>query len=280
MLHRILSVLLLLVLPLVGAHAALVKGIVEVGQVVGQVSLRDAGGRTANLTTGTTFGEGHLVETAANSGVELLLSNGAVISLAAETKIEFKVFTQVASNLIVAGKYRELSAEPSPSVVQIELHRGKLLGEARKLNPSSQFTVKSPVAVTRVRGTTWVDEYTATPRPTHTTSVVTGNVETTPRDTDTPTPVTSGTSATFVLGSNPTVVRNEPDAILDSVFPSGSSTSNLRPRPPTGGNPPPPPASSPPPPPNPPPFPFTPGSTPFDNINNSQAQNNVSPSGG
>jgi hypothetical protein len=139
--------------------AALQKGIIEVGKTQGVPVAKDASGRKANLTQGQTFKEGTRIETQANSTVQLIFSNGATILVTPETQIAIKIFTQVASPLIVAGKYLELQAEPSPSIVQIELFRGKIIGEARKLNPSTQFTVKTPVGLTRVRGTVWSDEY-------------------------------------------------------------------------------------------------------------------------
>ena len=129
------------------------------GKTQGVAVAKDASGRKANLTQGQTFKEGTRIETQANTTVQLIFSNGATILVTPETQIAIKVFTQVASPLIVAGKYLELQAEPSPSIVQIELFRGKIIGEARKLNPSTQFTVKTPVGLTRVRGTVWSDEY-------------------------------------------------------------------------------------------------------------------------
>jgi len=170
---------LALLLPAL-AHASLQKGVIEVGAVKGNSVLKDPSGRSANLTKGFTFKEGHRIETAVNASAELIFSNGATILVTPETQIDIKIFSQVASPLIVAGKYRELSAEPSVSIVQIELYRGKIIGEARKLNPSTQFTVKTPVGLTRVRGTVWTDQYTFDDKRqvgTQTTTVVKGEVE-------------------------------------------------------------------------------------------------------
>lgn len=191
---RNLVLILAALLPAI-APAALQKGVVEVGAVKGTSVLKDASGRSANLTKGLTFKEGHRIETAAGSNAELLFSNGATILVSAETQIEVKVFTQVASPLIIAGKYKELSAEPSMSIVQIELYRGKIIGEARKLNPSTQFTVKTPVGLTRVRGTVWTDEYTYDDKRlvgTQTTTVVKGEVEVNDLQGSLPAPITGG----------------------------------------------------------------------------------------
>lgn len=160
--------------------AGLQKGIIEVGKTQGVPVAKDASGRKANLTQGQTFKEGTRIETQANTTVQLIFSNGATIVVTPETQIAIKVFTQVTSPLIVAGKYLELQAEPSPSIVQIELFRGKIIGEARKLNPSTQFTVKTPVGLTRVRGTVWTDEYIFDEQKQsgqQTTTVVKGQVE-------------------------------------------------------------------------------------------------------
>lgn len=205
---RSLSGIALLLAPVLAfsplSAAGLQKGVVEAGKVRGQVSLKDASGRSANLTTGATFKEGHFVETGANSSAELVLSNGATILVSPETLVEFKVFAQVASNLIVPGKYRELAEEPSPSVVQIDLHRGKIVGEARKLNPSTQFTVKTPVGLTRVRGTVWTDEYIYdinTQLGTQTSTCVKGAIEVNDLEGNLPTPAIGGEQVIIVAPS-------------------------------------------------------------------------------
>lgn len=278
----IIKAVILLALLGAGAQAALVKGTVEVGKIGGLVTLKDGSGRTANLTSGATFNEGHTVETATNSTVELLLSNGSSLLVKPETTIEFKVFTQVSSNQIVAGKYRELSAEPSVSIVQIELHRGKIVGEARKLNPSSQFTVKSPVAVTRVRGTVWIDEYIVDPvtgKGTHTTTVINGNVEVRPLSQDDPIPVAPKTNIVITLDpSKPLeksgitlgavadayineLVNSLPEGVSIQVsVDTGTGTVTITPVMPPPGSPPTPPI--------------------FDKIIIKEVQENVSPSGG
>jgi hypothetical protein len=59
----------------------------------------------------------------------------------------------------VEGAYQQLDKEPSPSVVEIFVVKGKIIGEARKLNPQSSFTIKSPAGVARIRGTVYSVEY-------------------------------------------------------------------------------------------------------------------------
>lgn len=198
------SLICLSLLASASAGAALQKGVVEAGKVRGKVTLKDAAGRSANLTTGATFREGHFVETGAASSAELILSNGATLVLSPETLVELKVFSQVASKLIVPGKYRELSEEPSPSVVQFDLHRGKITGEARKLNPSTQFTIKTPVGLTRVRGTVWTDEYLYdinTQLGTQTTTCIKGAIEVNDLEGNLPVPAIGGAQVIIVAPS-------------------------------------------------------------------------------
>lgn len=216
---RFLSILAAALLPVL-ASAGLQKGVIEVGAVQGTSVLKNAAGRSANLTKGLTFREGHRIETSANSTAELIFSNGATILVTAETQIEVKIFSQVASPLIVAGKYRELSAEPSMSIVQIELYRGKIIGEARKLNPSTQFTVKTPVGLTRVRGTVWTDEYTFDDKRMvgqQTTTVIKGEVEVNDLQGSLPTPIIGGQEIVI------TGPADKPERILGTdVDPSGA----------------------------------------------------------
>ena len=133
--------------------AAMQKGVIEVTAVKGPSNLINAKQQKAPLTRGLAFQEGNRVETLEKSVAELVLSNGSTLSVNPGTLMEVKTFSQVSSPLIVPGKFAQLSAEPSASIVQIEVYRGKIDGEVRKLNPNTQYTIKTPVGVVRVRGT-------------------------------------------------------------------------------------------------------------------------------
>jgi hypothetical protein len=227
---RFLALLLAALLPAV-SDAALQKGVVEVGIVKGTSTLKDPSGRSANLTKGLTFKEGHRIETAVNSTVELIFSNGATILVNPETQIEVKIFSQVASPLIIAGKYKELSAEPSMSIVQIELYRGKIIGEARKLNPSTQFTVKTPVGLTRVRGTVWTDEYTFDDKRQvgqQTTTVIKGEVEVNDLQGSLPAPITGGQEI-VITGPADKPVRDPGEEELPGTPTTGTGSGTLPP---------------------------------------------------
>jgi len=140
-------------------HAALQNGKLQVSIIKGQSSLINPQSIKEPVVKGKLFEQGYKVETNKDSTVELCLSNGSTILVNPDTLLEVRTFRQVASNLIVEGAYQQLDKEPSPSVVEIYVIKGKIVGEARKLNPQSSFTIKSPAGVARIRGTVFSVEY-------------------------------------------------------------------------------------------------------------------------
>jgi hypothetical protein len=153
------------------SHAALQNGKFEVSIIKGQSSLINPQSIKEPVVKGKLFEQGYKVETNKDSTVELSLSNGSTILVNPETLVEVRTFRQVASNLIVEGAYQKLDKEPSPSVVEVFVIKGKIIGEVRKLNPQSSFTIKSPAGVARIRGTVYSVEYSRNE------SARTGNME-------------------------------------------------------------------------------------------------------
>ena len=148
-------------LPILSS-AALQTGKVQVGKVSGTVTLIDAKAQRKPLAIGATFQEGSLVETGVNSTAELVFSNGASVVLTPNTLIELRTFRQVPSAGII-DPYRQIEKDPSPSVTELEVPRGKIIGEVRKLNALSTFTVKTPAGLVRIRGTVFTIEYRVGP---------------------------------------------------------------------------------------------------------------------
>jgi len=144
-------------LPILSS-AALQTGKVQVGKVSGTVTIIDAKAQRKPLANGATFQEGSLVETGVNSTAELVFSNGASVVLTPNTLIELRTFRQVPSAGIT-DPYRQIEKDPSPSVTELEVPRGKIIGEVRKLNALSTFTVKTPAGLVRIRGTVFTVEY-------------------------------------------------------------------------------------------------------------------------
>lgn len=163
------------------AFAALTNGKVQVGLVKDEAYLYDAQGKKEPLKSARVFQEGFRVETTPKNTVELILSNGSTLIVSPDTLLEVKTFRQVVSTLIVDGEYQKLDKEPSPSITEIEVIRGKVIGEVRKLNPQSSYTIKTPVGVARIRGTIYTVEFADNGKGTGSLSVacVRGSVEAT-----------------------------------------------------------------------------------------------------
>ncbi len=144
-------------LPLVSS-AALQSGKVQVGKVTGTATLIDAKSQRKPLESGAVFQEGSRVETDVDSTAELVFSNGASLVLTPSTLLELRTFRQVPSAGIT-DPYRQIEKDPSPSVTEVEVPRGKVIGEVRKLNALSTFSVKTPAGLVRIRGTVFSVEY-------------------------------------------------------------------------------------------------------------------------
>lgn len=140
------------------ASAALQNGKVEVSQVSGQVTLIDATSHRKALKVGDVFQQGTQIVTAAGASAELQLSNGSTILVSPDSHLVLRTFRQVPSRDIAESDYQKVSKEPSPSVTELMLYKGKIVGEVRKLNPSSTYTVKTPVGLVAIRGTVYTVE--------------------------------------------------------------------------------------------------------------------------
>jgi hypothetical protein len=196
-------------LPILSS-AALQTGKVQVGKVSGTVTIIDAKSQRKPLVSGAFFQEGSRVETGIDSTAELVFSNGASVLLTPSTLVELRTFRQVPSADIV-NPYRQIEKDPSPSITEIEVPRGKVIGEVRKLNALSAFSVKTPAGLVRIRGTVFTVEYRVGPDGIGRIAVncVRGSVETT------------------VYSSNAGPVSVEPGMQMNSAVPSAALINSL-----------------------------------------------------
>jgi hypothetical protein len=152
-----LGMLAFALLPVLSS-AALQSGKVQVGKITGNVTIIDGKSQRQALASGAVFQEGSRVETGIDSTAELVFSNGASLVLTPSTLLELRTFRQVPS-ADITDPYRQIEKDPSPSVTEVEVPRGKVIGEVRKLNALSTFTVKTPAGLVRIRGTVFSVEY-------------------------------------------------------------------------------------------------------------------------
>ncbi|MCC6415227.1 MAG: FecR domain-containing protein, partial [Opitutaceae bacterium] len=142
-------------IPVHGQEAAArAPGVIKVAKVTGEVTaVKD--GKTITLATGAEIAQGYVVNTAHNASAVLAFSNGATINLAQDSSLSIDEFLQdpFADEVSLAS----MTAEPSVSTTKLNLSRGELVGNVKKLNADagSSFTVQTPVGAAGIRGTTF-----------------------------------------------------------------------------------------------------------------------------
>lgn len=129
-------------------------GLIKVAQVTGTVTaVKD--GATTTLANGSEISQGYVVNTAKDASVVLVFSNGATVNLAQDSSLSIDEFLQdpFAEEVSVS----KLTNEPSVSNTKLNLSRGELVGNVKKLNydAGSSFTVQTPVGAAGIRGTTF-----------------------------------------------------------------------------------------------------------------------------
>lgn len=136
------------------AQTASLPGQIKAVKVTGTVTATKDG-NTITVQSGSDLGQGYVVNTGKNSSVVLVFSNGATLNLAQETSLAIDEFTQdpFAEEVAVS----KMTAEPSTSRTKLNLSRGELVGNVKKLNydAGSSFNIQTPVGAAGIRGTTF-----------------------------------------------------------------------------------------------------------------------------
>lgn len=129
-------------------------GQIKAAKVTGTVTATKAG-TTITLQNGSELTQGYVVNTAKDASVVLVFSNGATLNLAQDSSLAIDEFLQdpFAEEVAVA----KLTAEPSTSTTRLNLSRGELVGNVKKLNyeKGSTFNIQTPVGAAGIRGTTF-----------------------------------------------------------------------------------------------------------------------------
>lgn len=137
-----------------GAQTASSPGQIKAAKVTGSVTATKDG-NTITVQSGTELSQGYVINTGKNSSVVLVFSNGATMNLAQDTALSIDEFTQdpFAEEVAVS----KLTTEPSTSRTKLNLSRGELVGNVKKLNydAGSSFNIQTPVGAAGIRGTTF-----------------------------------------------------------------------------------------------------------------------------
>lgn len=141
------------------------SGAEPVARVAGRIVAVNVVGRVVakNLTDGTertladndVLGRQYTVSTGDDAKVVLVFSNGAMLSLGAQSTLSIDEFLQdpFPQEIPLNG----LQEEPTTSVTRLNLARGELVGKVKKLrqDKGSSFIVNTPVGAAGIRGTTF-----------------------------------------------------------------------------------------------------------------------------
>lgn len=129
-------------------------GVIKVAKVTGTVTARTEAG-TVTLAAGAELGQGAVITTGKDASVVLVFSNGATINLAQDSVLSIDEFLQDPFPDEVAVS--KLTAEPTVSNTKLNLSRGELVGNVKKLNHDggSTFNIQTPVGAAGIRGTTF-----------------------------------------------------------------------------------------------------------------------------
>jgi sulfatase modifying factor 1 len=104
------------------------------------------------VIVGESIASGATLTTGSGSSADLLLTNGTLAHLGANTKL---VLTALFQKSFKGSdqKASELTREVSPSRTALKLEEGDLVVEVRKLNKESSFLISTPIAHAGIRGT-------------------------------------------------------------------------------------------------------------------------------
>ena len=137
-----------------GTAATQPSGRILVARVTGEAfAVNPADGLRFPVRNGSLLTEGQIITTGAGASVLFVLSNGATVSLGADSVLALEQFSQQPFG--ESYKMNALTAEPSTSTTRLNLVRGELISDVKKLNKGagSSFSIKTPVGAAGIRGT-------------------------------------------------------------------------------------------------------------------------------
>ena len=126
-------------------------GQIKAARIENQVLKQLADGTTAPVKNGDMLTEKDVILTGKGASVVLVFMNGSSVKLGADSRLaidEFKM-DPLDQDITTAT----LTAEPSISKTTLNLAYGELVGDVKKLNASSSYSIKTPVGAAGIRGT-------------------------------------------------------------------------------------------------------------------------------
>jgi hypothetical protein len=133
-----------LALSVFSAQAQMQQGTAEVRNISGSAKYSSGGGVWVPLKVGTVLRPGSVVQTAADSTVDLdLAQNGPVVRVTGDTTLG-----------IDRLNFQRGGGDAGTTIdTQLDLQVGRILGHVKKMTASSKYEIKLPNGVAGIRGT-------------------------------------------------------------------------------------------------------------------------------
>ena len=104
------------------------------------------------LKAGKVIKEGYQIKVGSGGQAVIVFTNGAVTTLAENTNLVIRKFLQ-SEFVLQSSKLSEQPEEPSVSQTMIDLSKGQMVVEVKKLRKGSNFEVTTRLGVAGIRGT-------------------------------------------------------------------------------------------------------------------------------
>ena len=153
----LLSALLLCVFSF-SAKAAAVEGGVRVMKKEGAPVEVTMNGSPIEIQTGTILRQGSKIKTGTSASVDLMFDNGAVLEIKPSTEFLIEKFEREPFDPSGVD-YKTIPEEPTSSKTKLKVDTGVILMGVKKLKPSSEFQIETPVGMTGIRGTSLFVKY-------------------------------------------------------------------------------------------------------------------------
>lgn len=144
----------LFLLSCAGLKAAVVDGHATITTLKGSGKVD-----TTTASQGSLVKPEQRIQTDKDSQVIVWLSNGSRMVVNADAVVLFKTMKQEEGSLQAPNPEDKSLKETGPSITEIQVESGKVIGDVKKLVPMSVYTLKTPVGTVSIKGTVFSVEY-------------------------------------------------------------------------------------------------------------------------
>lgn len=148
----------LLLLLSVACYGEAVDGYATVTNLVGSGFIEVAG-KDVPIKKDARATASNRLKTDKSTQADLILSNGIKLILTENSTVLLKTLKQTAGTLQPPSPDNKSFKELGPSITEVEVETGKVIGDVKKLVPNSVFTLKTPVGVVSIKGTVFSVEF-------------------------------------------------------------------------------------------------------------------------